>query len=277
MSDEELLKQILKMDHKQREALEKYVEFEVYPDQEDIDVFEIKKNVYSKYSETISALVAKAEVYLHDLPKQVCGLIEMVFRILTTSAVEDKKSDEIALCAASLEYELFLLNTLNALLIECYIKEIKRYRKLFKKFKHKGVILENGTSFMKEINVQLKSACAMFKIGKKKYKRMYSLNFLEYMVMLGKFSKIENKFSWMERFIPYRLDVEIGIGAEISELDQCFQKVQGIVDICENNYSTIINNGYDSSFIKRFLLHLPSIISAGLTILAAIIIFKKWF
>ena len=277
MSDEELLKQILKMDHKQRKALEKYVEFEVYPDQEDIDVFEIKKNVYSKYAKSISALVAKAEVYLHDLPKQVCGLIEMVFRILTTSAVEDKKSDEIALCSASLEYELFLLNTLNALLIECYIKEIKRYRKLFKKFKHKGVILENGISFMKEINVRLKSAYAMFKIGKKKYKRMYSLNFLEYMVMLGKFSKIESKFPWMERFIPYQLDVEIGMGAEILELDQCFQKVQDIVDICENNYSTIINNGYDSSFIKRFLLHLPSIISAGLTILAAIIIFKKWF
>ena len=276
MTDEELLKQILKMDTKQRKALEKYVEFEVYPDQEDLDVIAIKKKVYSKYSESISGLIAKAEVYLHDLPKQICGLIEMVFRILTTSSVEDEKSDEIKLCVASLEYELFLLNTLNALLIECYIKEIKRYRKLFKKFKHKGVILENGTSFMKEVDSQLKSAYVMFKSGKKKYKRLYNLNLLEYMVMLGKFSKIENKFPWMEHIIPYEFDVKIGIGTEILELNQCFQKVQNIIEICEKNYSTIINNGYDSSFIRRFILHIPDIISASLTILAAIIIFKKW-
>lgn len=276
MTDEELLNQILKMDSKQRHALEKYVEFETCPDEEDPDVHKIKEQVYSEYSKTVAGLVAEAEVYLHDLPKQICGLIEMVFRILTTSSVEEEKSNEIELCNASLAYERFLLNTLNALLIECYIKEIKHYRTLFKQFKHKGVKLENGEPFMKGAGDQLKSAYSMFKTGKKKYKQMYSLHFLEYMVILGKFSKIESKIPWVERLIPFDLNVDIGKSVEVPELKQCLEGVKSIVKDCEDNYSTIINNGYDSSFVKRFICHIPDIISAGLTILAAIIIIKKY-
>lgn len=276
MTNDELLEQISKMDLQQRDALEKYVAFEIYPDEEDSEVATIKKRVYGEYSEVISGLVAKAEVYLHDLPKQICGLIEMIFRILTTSSAEEEKSNKIRLCAASLNYEIFLLNTLKALLIECYIKEIKRYRRLLKKFKHKAVIVENGKPFMKEVDFRLKNVRRMFRKGKKKYKQIYSLNFLEYMVMLGKFSPIENKIPWFERFIPLEIAINVSIGTEIKELSQCFEEVENIVNICETKYSVIINNGYDSSFWRKLVLHIPDFISAILTILAAIIIFKKW-
>ncbi len=275
MTNEELQSLISQLDTKQREALEKHIEFEAYPDIEKANLSNLKRKIYEKYAKVISDLVAKTEVYVHDLPKQICGLIETVFRILTTSSAEPDENDQIRLCAASFKYENFLVDTLRAVLIDCYIKRIKQYHKILNKFNHKAVKI-GSSPFMKEINRLSKCLKKEYKQGKKKFKTQYSLGIFEYLTVLGKFTPIEKVFPVIEKILPYNIDIYLDIcNNKISEFENCIKDAEMIIAHCEDNYALIINNGYNSSLLRRLISHIPELISFAFTVYAAIVFLMK--
>lgn len=268
MTDEKIFAFISSMDQKQHEALEKYLEHQMILDIEEVEVKKKKYAVYHEYADTIADLVAKIEVYAHDLPRQICGLIEMTFRILSVASVEKAKDKELILYDVALKYEKFLINILYLTLIDIYVKEIRRYRRVFKKFKYRAIKLDNGIFIKQHINNQLCVVSSLVKKSKKTLKVMYSINEWHLMIFL-------DKLPFVEKLLELNVDIGIENNSDIQELICAFNLAEEVMDICEVNYSKIINNGYNSTFIRRILHIVPTIISVVLAVLGAITIYYR--
>ena len=116
-----------------------------------------KLKVYKEYDAEISELIAKIEVYAHDLPRQVSGIIESLFVMLTSAASESTDSDELE-WYDKIEYqEIFLKNILYVYLIDIYMTRVKKYRKVLRKFNHQTILTEEHIPFMDAVNPNLKA------------------------------------------------------------------------------------------------------------------------
>ena len=81
MTNEELNRIIRNLNRPQRESLERYLLYQTYPDLDnDSDIVAKKEESYRLYSSNISKLIAKVEVYAHDLPIPIFGIIENIVK-----------------------------------------------------------------------------------------------------------------------------------------------------------------------------------------------------
>ena len=259
---------VSEMDNEQCQVLEKYLNHQLYVDAEDVDCRQQKSEIYQRYATTVAELIAKVEVYKHNLPRQISGMVEAIFRILTTASGETEKEYEIDLYNNASEYEDFLIEMLYLMLIEIYIKEAKQYRKVFKKFKYQAIKTEDGILFMDAVDNKLRNVSKFYKQGGKKFRQKYGISYLKYRMLL-------NKESFITKNKDFSLEVTIKKSADLPEIIQAFELGESVVGICEENYSKIINNGYNSTFINRIINIMPTIVSTMLAIMAAIVIYKR--
>lgn len=260
MTNEELLLIISDLNERQRQALEQYLEYLKPEDNEVACIQDKKMDIYNKYSTTIAYLIAKVEVCKHDLPRQVTGMIETIFRILSAASATEEQGRELSLYDVVIKYEECLINLLYLMLVDYYVREIKKYRKTLKKFKYQSIELEEGILFMEKVNNKLKELRGLHKENKRLFKNIYNINSLKFMMLM-------DKFNFLNR--TYDEDLNIGIVADdkLPDLALAFNIAEETVGVCEENYSRVINNGYNSTYIKRFLCIIPtlaSVILAGL-------------
>lgn len=163
MTNEELLLIISDLDESQRQALEQYLEYLKIEDNEVACIQDKKMDIYNKYSTTIAYLIAKVEVCKHDLPRQVTGMIETIFRILSSASATEEQGRALSLYDVVMKYEECLVNLLYLMLVDYYVKEIKKYRKTLKKFKYQSIELEDGILFMEKVNNKLKKLKELYK------------------------------------------------------------------------------------------------------------------
>lgn len=269
MTKESILNIISNMDTIHLKAIEEYLEHQMYPDDDDIKIKDKKYVIYHNYSTIIAELIAKIEVYLHDMPKQISGLIETTFRILSSASVEKNEENELTLYDYAFKYEMFLINVLYLMLVDTYIREIKKYIKTLKKFNYRAIEVRDGILFMEEVNTNLKQVLVSYKRGKKKFKQIYDVGLWGYMMILNKVPCLNKNFRVEENVVFRNSDT-------LTELYDAFSNAEKVMELCEENYSNIINNGYNSTPLKRFLNIVPTIVTITLTILAAIVIYKEW-
>ena len=91
MTDQELNDIIASLNRTQREALEKYLEYQTYQDNDDVEIASIKKETYDLYKNTISGLIAKVEVYAHDLPMPIYSITDNIVRMHSLVAQIEQK------------------------------------------------------------------------------------------------------------------------------------------------------------------------------------------
>lgn len=254
MTDEKILELISGLNVKQRRSFEQYLEYQLVPDVEDVDIQKYKYSIYEKYATVISKLIAKIEVYVHDLPRKIVGILEMIFRILAAASGEKDKNREIKLYKIVYGYEDFLINILRLTLIDIYVKEIKNYKSTLIKFNCDGIENSNGMSFIDEVNKGLKDITPLYKKGKRKFKESYGLNLVETMFFL-------NNFRVVDKYYNFNIKVNVYEQNELTELTEAFQIAETIIGICEANYSKIINNGYRASVLRRIVNSIPMLIS----------------
>lgn len=110
MTNEELNRIIRNLNRPQRESLERYLLYQTYPDLDnDSDIVAKKEESYRLYSSNISKLIAKVEVYAHDLPIPIFGIIENIVRIHSIVEQIEDKEEMIKGYEQIIQYEKFFL------------------------------------------------------------------------------------------------------------------------------------------------------------------------
>ncbi|MBD5461698.1 MAG: hypothetical protein HDR24_01360 [Lachnospiraceae bacterium] len=155
MTDQELNDIIASLNRTQREALEKYLEYQTYQDNDDVEIAFIKKETYDLYKNTISGLIAKVEVYAHDLPMPIYSITDNIVRMHSLVAQIEQKDFALKGYKQIIQYENFFINILYLMLTKLYVMQIETYIKVLTRFNHKGVLI-NDTPVLCEVEKQLK-------------------------------------------------------------------------------------------------------------------------
>jgi len=230
---------------------------------------DIKKEIYGLYVGDVAKLIAIVEVYNHNLPRHIGGLIESVFRMISSS--ETKNDEECYyIYDSALKYEYFLINILYLIIIQLYMKQIKVYKKTFEKFNFEPIEIREDdktrygldSNILKTIIIEgQKKVSKNYSLGKKEFKNMYELNTLQTLFYTEKLP-ISRYFS---------LDKNIGLkkSACIAELKDSYKLSENIIQLCEKYYSNVIDNGYNASLGVRIICKIPEAISFILALITA--------
>lgn len=254
MRDIDIIQNFSKLTPEQRKSFESDILSMLSRDAEiSGEVTDLKHEAYKIYAINIAHLIAELEVYSHDLPKWMYGFLEMIFRLSATAAGQDEEDAKIAY-KGIIRYEQSLINIINLALIDYYAKEIRQYKQTLSKFKHRAIYTKDGIAIIPAIRICLKKMSKLKRLGYKKFKKRYTFN--------------RRKGS-----LKFKLDeIEEPI---ISELKDCVDEGKEGMDLCENFYPVVINNGFVSSCPARIVHWLPTVISFALAIVGAMILILK--
>ena len=214
----------------------------------------LEKLIYGTYKNDISDLVAKVEVYAHDLPRQISGVVETIFRLLASASIKNSDKQK-KIYENAYNYEIFLINVLYITLVNLYIEKIKKYRRILKQFKHGGIKNENNVCFMDETKEKLKEIEEIYNIGKRSFKTIYKLNEFNLLFFCNRIPKK------IEKIFTTDIEVEVDDKIEINELKVSFNLAEKLLKTYETTYGTIIDNGYKATFLRRILNIIPTILS----------------
>lgn len=268
MTNQELNEIIADLNQTQREALEKYLEYQTYLDEDDIEIASIKKDAYSLYKDTIAGLIAKIEVYSHDLPMPLLGIIDNIVRMHSHVPKTVERDKAIKEYEQIIQYEKFFINILYLMLTRLYVSQIKAYIKVLKRFNHRGVCIEN-TPVLYDAKRRIKSILCLVRQGKKILKNVYSINWIQTEMFISNVPAFIRKFANIEAFIM------IDGSQLIHDLSSAFHIAQETLNLCETNFPNIVNNGYNDSLFKRLWNNMPMILSFLLALYGFITIYYK--
>lgn len=255
LSDNELNKKFEKLDNYQKTAVLKKIEFMLSPDNEDEELSAVKNKIYEKYSKCVSKLIAKLEVYNHDLPDDIRGYIETTFRLLSSSS-KYSGGQAIKICEYTYNFQIFLVNTLYIKLTDLYLKEIKKYKRVFKTFNYKGIKYEGeNKKFIDFYNEEIKKIKLLKRKGKKQYKNNYK----------------RHKDELNDGF-----QVNVVSSKEIFELEKAYKTAEKLLEEAEKYYPSIISNGTTNTIKDFIIFSFPTIVSVVFTIFGVIILVKEW-
>ncbi|MBQ6894439.1 MAG: hypothetical protein IJN40_02975 [Clostridia bacterium] len=204
----------------QKETIVKFLTFSCYPDPEDADIVEIKKEILELYTNNIAHLISKFEVYEHDLDASCVQALFYLMQIIATAELTKNKDEKKQCYEYALKHTYFIKHMAHVLLIDCYKERIKYYKKSLRFFNRKGIKI-NGEKFDKVIKKQYSEAINLYKTGRDKY-----FSYLNYDIVTRSTDFLYKK-------------VEKAIGFE-----ETLGKLENIIDTYEENYPKIINEGY---------------------------------
>lgn len=200
---------------------------------------------YDAYSKEIASLVAKIEVYAHDLPPFVGALVEYLWHMLAVAASEsDPETQEQIYCAIG-KYTVHITNELKIILVDLYLKTIQGYKKTLGCFNHQAFVTESGKTVIQEVSSSVKNIKSL----SRKAKRVRKAH-------LGTFTDNGVK----------NIVVDCEKVCVIKEIADAMDIAEKTIELCEKNYAKIVGNGYCESFLTRVLWEIPNIISFGLAV-----------
>ncbi len=269
-----------KLKENQLDELDNWLTFQLKSDCDEESYKELKRDVYLLYAERISELVSKIEVYFHELPMFLYGMITNIVRMHTIVISIEDSHEKYQGYEDILGYERFIVNLLNVVLYEKYKKQIKQYMRGFKRYQYKGVRIkkdvEKDTVRLKGendeiidiidrplyevINTQIKRLSADYKVREASFRARYGIT--RFQVYSFKNSN--------RKFISNRdIDVKNRNSVIDEDLVRCCSNLEGLVDICEDYYSSVTGSGYKASVwgkIEKVLFWISVILSVYGTI-----------
>lgn len=211
---------------------------------------------YKAYSSDIANLIAKIEVYAHDLPPYVGALIEYLWHMLAVAAVENDPEAQGQIYKAIGKYTIHIKNELKIMLVDLYLDTIRGYRKTLGSFNHKVFQNANGVPVMQEVSSSIKQIRSL----RRKAKRTRKTHFATF---------VDNGVS--------SIVVNCEKVCEIKEIVSAIEIAEKTIALCEENYAGIVNNGYSASFSKKVLAAIPDIVSFGLAVYGLLVLVQTIF
>lgn len=254
MRDTELIEKFSKLTPDQRKTLESDILSLLLSDTETLgELTNLKHGAYKIYTVDIAHLIAELEVHSHDLPKWIYGLLEMIFRLCATAAIQNE-DNAMAMYRMAIRYERSLINIINLALIDYYVKELRRYKRTMVKFNHHAVRTEDDTAIVSAISCGLKKISALKKVGYKTFRKRY-------------------KFNKRNCSLEFKLDADEEL--IIPELENSVNEARKGISLCEEFYPVVISNGFISNLPARIVHYLPTVISFILAVIGAMILIPK--
>ena len=224
--------------------------------------------VYELYRTQISEMIAYIEVYEHDLPPLITGLISEVF---TTIAVAESAGEEEVLGLHYLIQTVVQAIRLHAIFV--FIHEIGEREKLFKRYKYKGAMIPgedihifDKIQEMKKIAVSnltdklkryyRRSICSMFSIVRDSDSQYGIRDLLIYFKDFAKLYVFKRLIKWEEPFIP--LDFLVIEENESLDLSKEYSDFRQLLSFCENHMSDVINTGPKTSLRSNVFVAVTS-------------------
>ena len=268
MVDKELDEVVASLNGRQYEDLKKYLDYMLCPDdEEDAEVAAQKRDAYSAYKNKISDLIAKVEVYAHDLPFSIHGIIERIVQMHSLAELTEDRDQKIERYKAIIQYEDFLVNILHLMLTNLYVSQIKAYIKILKRFNYKAEgVCEGDSPVLCNVEKNVKHIKCLVRQCKKKLKEVYSISSPQIEMFVG------NVPAFLEKLVDREAEVRIGSSEEISDLKAAVDEAQDTLKRCEKIFPDIVNNGYNESLLKRFWNAVPAIISFILALYGLIVL-----
>lgn len=227
--------------------------------------------IYSQYKETISELIAYIEVYEHDLPEDVMVEVAELFQMIAFYET-DNKGDEVgrALCDTGVK----VMQSLYIHVICLFMSKIQEYKKVFKKFKYKGV-MQDGTNFIAIVASEegkiVKSFSTKLKLLYKGKVRisLRELNFMQQLKYLSGYFRMmvlpSLKTFVHEPYIPQNILIVDNLEEE--DLEEVYIATKGLLCKYESIFPAVISNGAERSLGMSIFLAVTSwIIPIGLLI-----------
>ena len=217
----------------------------------EIKGFSIEK-IYDFYRTQISDMISYIEVYEHDLPPLITGLISEIFSAIAMASILDEED------LAGLD--AFIQNAAQAIRLHAifvFIHEIGEREKLFSNYQYKGAMIP-GTNIhiYDEVKKKKKTAIHDFTNKLKKYyryslKNMFSMvrdadssygimDFFVYIKDYIKMYECKKFYRWREPFIPLDFLATIEEGEDLS---QDYNNFKELLLFCENHMSDVIITG----------------------------------
>lgn len=228
--------------------------------------FSIEK-IYEFYRTQISDMISYIEVYEHDLPPLITGLISEMFSAIAMASILDKEDTD--------GLDVLIQNAAQAIRLHAifvFINEIGEREKLFSNYQYKGAMIpETNTHIFDEVQKKKKAAIHDFTNKLKRYyryslKHMFSMvrdadspyGIMDLFVFLRDYIKLYGckRFSrWKEPFIP--LDF-LAIIEEDGDLSQDYNNFKELLLFCENHMSDVIITGPKVSFSSSLFVAVTS-------------------
>lgn len=202
-------------------------------------------SAYSAYSNDIADLIAKIEVYAHDLPPFVGALVEYLWHMLAVAAVENDSEAQEHIYKAIGKYTVHIMNELKIILVDLYLDTILGYKQALSSFNHQAFKGKTGKPVMKEVKDSLKQ----IKLLRKKAKRIRKTHFAKFM---------DNGIS--------NVVVKCENVCEIKEISDAMDLAESTIALCEKFYAKIVANGYCEPLFKKAVAAIPDIVSFGLAV-----------
>lgn len=268
MTNEELYGLIQNLNQTQREKLEEYLKYQTYKDTDDLEIASVKGKAYDLYRNDISKLIAKIEVYAHELPIPIYGMVERIVHIHALAIQITEKEEAIRGYEQIILYEKFLINILYLTLTKLYISQSRKYIRVLRTFNHKGVYVDSEP-VLRVARKQAKEAIVSLRKGKRELQKIYSIGWIQIEMFLDHLPRV------MRRFVNRDVAVTTSGSRIIAELEEAWHLAESVVNLCEENYAEVVDNGYISTWRMRFVYALPGWISFLLALYGTVSIYYK--
>lgn len=234
----------------QREKLEKYADYH-FGVIDEIDKNSCLNRIYQIYTEDISKLISKCEVYNHDLPDCVLEINELVFSLLVYASQlhDSKKADSIYY--QIVKCEEYLVDVLRANLLNVYIDLNNTYRKFLKKYNYKGLHTESCE--IVDLDSVRKKLRQLKKTKKESDKSIKSWQ-----------TKLDNDSELND------LSVNLTLVCELTNLKISMEEAEKMLWHLEKAFPEIVNNGYNGLRVTNIIKYGATGLSLFLAVIGII-------
>ena len=244
-----------------KRKLSELFKYDNYLDAKDTELGKKRINVYCSYKDIISKFIDKYEIRYHDLPEVILEMLNGLVIEYSSSFRDDivSNKERVKYVDRAIKIEGCLGYSLCCFLIKAYLKDLKKYKRMFSLLDNASVKYGDAQeSFYQHLKGEISVIKKFFKNGKKQYKSFFTRNKKGIAYNFEKISSIssfDNALKLCEKLLK---DIEGENDVESENRDGYFSKI-------------FSNGGKISLKTKAFKFLINVGIPSALTIIAAIL------
>ena len=212
--------------------------------------------VYKKYRDDISELIAYIEVYLHDLPASIMAIVAELFQTISVCETDDDFSSKPELVSMLDNTTWEVVQYLKKYSVCLFIAKIQEYKKIFRKHKYKGVLMDDKCKFHIVARQMENRLCNTFSNNLRSCYKGNTISTLKELSFKGQLQYLHSKFRiWLrpsfrtlknEPFLPTsRLSLPRVLNIDFSN---AYNDAKDLLEKYQKVFPEVIKNGRKRSW-----------------------------
>lgn len=210
--------------------------------------------IYKMYKDIISDLIAYIEVYEHDLPAEIMAQMAELFQTMAICETDESIPMNSELSTMLEQTAWKITQSLYKHSTCLFIKKIYEYRKIFRKFKYKGVFID-GKKFYQIADDMEREICKLFSQNLKKCykgKTLITLRNLSFrdccQYMRSKFVVFFSSSFFILKKEPFLPEERlIAANRAVADFSNVYNMAINLLEKYENVFPLVVKNGRNRS------------------------------